>query len=136
MPTKNPPEAPATATTTESSQLTSYHSSFAAVTRIPGHAHAIDPHLAMLADITDLAIILPPHDALGDTHILADMHHLALDQQLGALGRGTQVGAVKGPADVPRLPETLPGAHGDGERGAHVEDEGDGAAVQVPAGVA
>lgn len=90
----------------------------------------------MLTRITHRPITLPPHHALQGRQVLPQMHDLALDKQLGALGRRAQVLAIERARDVTGVPEGLAGAHADGERGAHVEDEGDGAPVQVVAGVA
>jgi len=90
----------------------------------------------MLAQIADLAIILSPHLPIQLRQLLPQVHDLCFDNQLGALGRGSQIRAVQRPAHVAGIP--LPGSgggqHGDG--GADVEDEGHGAAVEVPARVA
>ena len=90
----------------------------------------------MLTRIANHAITLPAHDALQLAHGLTQMHDLALDEQDGALWRGAQVGAVQRARHMARIPEPFARDGRDGHGGAHVEDEGDGAAVQVAARVA
>jgi len=96
----------------------------------------VDLCLAVLTGVADGAILLPAHDALQLRQVLAQVHHLALDQQRGSLGRGPQIDAVQSPGDVPSVPKALARDGSDGHACAHVEDEGDGAAVQVAAGIA
>lgn len=58
------------------------------------------------------------------------MHDLALHQHFLALGRRPQIRAVQRAADVAEVPEALLRGNGDGDGGANVEDQRDGAAVQ------
>jgi len=64
------------------------------------------------------------------------MHHLALHRTHLPLGRRPQIRAIDGSTHVPLVPEAFAHDRRDRHAGAHVEDEGYGAAVEVSACVA
>src|SRR4051812_24897432 len=95
----------------------------------------IKPNLAMLTRIANLPLTILNH-APHHAHLAAQPNGLALHNARLALADRPQIRAVQRAAHVSAVPEALArhgrGAHG----GADVEDERDGAAVQVAHAVA
>lgn len=90
----------------------------------------------MLASITHLPIVLPPHNTSHLPHSLPQMHNRTLNQQHRSFRRRPKIRAIQRPRNMRSVPESLPCNSTDSHGRAKIEYESDGAAVKIAAAIA